>query len=64
MYKEEIAVSRSVTSVPLHRKIAEAADAITMLLTSFAETGDVLGHVNNQLSGEKKELHIYLYLCT
>lgn len=63
MYKEEIAVSRSVMSVPFHRKIAESADAITMLLTSFGETGDVLGRVNNQLSGEKRNcIYTYTYV--
>lgn len=63
MYREAIAVFKSVTSVPFHRKIAESADTIRMLLTSFGETNDVLGPVNNQLSGEKRNcIYIYTYV--
>lgn len=54
---------KSVTSVPFHQKIAESADTIRMLLTSFGETSDVLGPVNNQLSGEKRNcIYIYTYV--
>ena len=49
---------KSVTPVPFHQKIAESADTIRMLLTSFGETSDVLGPVNNQLSGKKETAYV------